>query len=341
MEIEVAMRRANELSLLGLGLVSPNPIVGALILDESGSLISEGFHSRAGGKHAEVAAIENANRDLTDSTLVVTLEPCNHQGKTPPCTEAIIKSGIKRVIYSIQDPNPIAQGGASRLEAAGIKVESGVLSGEVAAANRAWLNKLVTGRPFITMKIASTIDGKIAAVDGSSKWITSENSRRDVARLRSECDAIVTGTGTIIADDPQLTVRGVSRPGISEEFSPVRIVLGKREIPSDAKINNDAAETIHLKTEHLDELIELATSRGWNRILVEAGPRLSTAFLKMDLVDEIYWYQAPTLLGNGQSAIGDLGINTLAERKDLRLIESVAIPSGAGDMRIHLSLGGN
>lgn len=340
MEIEVAMRRANELAQLGLGLVSPNPIVGALILDKSGAVIGEGFHSRAGGKHAEVAAMESANCDLTGATLIVTLEPCNHQGKTPPCTEAIIRSGIKRVIYSIQDPNPIAQGGASRLETAGIKVESGVLSDEVTAANRAWLKKLATGRPFITMKIASTIDGKIAAVDGSSKWITSENSRRDVARLRSECDAIVTGTGTIIADDPQLTVRGISRPGVNERFSPVRVVIGRREIPSEAKITNNEAETIHLKTENLDELIELATSRGWNRILVEAGPRLSTAFLKMDLVDEIYWYQAPSLLGHGQSAIGDLGINTLAERKDLRLVESIAIPSGAGDMRIHLSLGG-
>jgi diaminohydroxyphosphoribosylaminopyrimidine deaminase/5-amino-6-(5-phosphoribosylamino)uracil reductase len=338
MDISVAMNRANELSVRGLGLVSPNPIVGAVILDNSGNLIGEGFHQRAGDLHAEIAAIQSATGDLTGATLVVTLEPCNHQGKTPPCTEAIIKSGIKRVVYSISDPNPIAQGGEARLKAAGILVESGVLAELIEKTNRAWIKKVKTGRPYLTMKIASTLDGKIAAADGSSKWITSDNSRIDVAKLRSECDAIVTGTGTVLADNPNLTVRGFSRFEGWQDFKPTRVVIGERELPATAQVKSADAETVHLQTRDLNKLLELASARGWNRVLIEAGPTLNSAFLKERLVDEIFWYQAPAILGNGRSAIGDLGITTLAEQLSMEMLESVEIAGETRNLRIHLQL---
>lgn len=340
MEIEAAMVRANELAQLGLGLVSPNPIVGAVILDSNGDLISTGFHQSAGGEHAEIVAIKSARSKLDGATLVVTLEPCNHQGKTPPCTEAIIEAGIKRVIYAIPDPNPVASGGAERLKSAGLEIFSGILSDKVSEANRAWLKKVRTGLPYLTMKIASTLDGKIAASDGTSKWITSDISRDDVAKLRSECDAIFTGTGTVLADNPKLTVRGVERPEITKKFSPTRVVLGQHEISERAEIFSPDAETIHLRTRDLNESLELAKLRGWNRILIEAGPGLSTAFLKANLVDEIFWYQAPAILGSGKAAIGDLGIASLTDRISFSLVDVHAMPGSNGDLRIHLRIGG-
>ncbi|MEY4206742.1 MAG: hypothetical protein RL255_579, partial [Actinomycetota bacterium] len=226
--IETAMRRANELSLNGLGLTFPNPIVGAVVIDDSGNLIGEGFHSKSNqGAHAETNALVAAGNKAVGATLVVTLEPCNHHGKTPPCTEKIIESGIKKVVFGVSDPNKLASGGAAALRNAGIEVIGAFQSDEIEFNNRAWLKKIRTGKVYITLKLALTVDGKIAAADGSSKWITSESSRADVAVLRSECDAIVTGTGTVIADNPALTVRNVNRNG-NTEFHPARIVMGER-----------------------------------------------------------------------------------------------------------------
>ena len=180
--IEAAMRRANELSLFGLGLTYPNPIVGAVVIDDAGNLVGEGFHSRANhGAHAEVNALDAAGEKAKGATLVVTLEPCNHYGKTPPCVERIIKSGIKKVVYAISDPNKVASGGAKSLQNSGIEVIQDILLKEVEFSNRAWLKKIRTGNVYITLKLASSIDGKIAAQDGSSKWITSESARADVA----------------------------------------------------------------------------------------------------------------------------------------------------------------
>ncbi|MFZ9781048.1 MAG: bifunctional diaminohydroxyphosphoribosylaminopyrimidine deaminase/5-amino-6-(5-phosphoribosylamino)uracil reductase RibD, partial [Candidatus Nanopelagicaceae bacterium] len=209
---ESAMRRANEISKLGLGKSSPNPIVGAVIVGNDGQIAGEGFHhSQDGGKHAEVVALSKAGQRARGATLFVTLEPCNHMGKTPPCTEAIVAAGIKKVVFAVSDPNPIAHGGAQSLTDAGIIVEPGLLKDEVAFTNRAWLKKIKSSHPYITIKIAASLDGKVAALDGSSKWITSEISRSDVAILRSQCDAIVTGTGTVLADNPSLTVRNIKR----------------------------------------------------------------------------------------------------------------------------------
>ena len=329
------MRRALQLSELGLGLTSPNPIVGAVIIDATGKNVGEGFHQRVNDlRHAEVVALDKAGAKAKGATLVLTLEPCNHEGKTPPCTEAIIAAGIKRVVFAVSDPNPIAKGGAEKLRTAGIEVISGVLEEEVRFSNRAWLKKISKNRPYITLKLATSLDGKIAAANGSSKWITNEISRSDVARLRSECDAIVTGIGTVIADDPALTVRGVERAGA--KLAPTRIVMGKRPVPSGAKILDESAPTIHLETNDLTDLMELARAQGWNRILIEAGPKLVGAFLNARLFDELFLYQAPTFLGGSNDFTGELEIRDISERMDLELRDFLALGDEKRDLRLHL-----
>lgn len=331
----IAMKRALQLSELGLGLTSPNPIVGAVIIDATGKNVGEGFHQRVNDlRHAEVVALDKAGAKAKGATLVLTLEPCNHEGKTPPCTEAIIAAGIKRVVFAVSDPNPIAKGGAEKLRAAGIEVISGLLEEEVRFSNRAWLKKISKNRPYITLKLATSLDGKIAAANGSSKWITNEISRSDVARLRSECDAIVTGIGTVIADDPALTVRGVERAGA--KFAPTRIVMGKRPVPSGAKILDESAPTIHLETNDLTDLMELARVQGWNRILIEAGPKLVGAFLNARLFDELFLYQAPTFLGGSNDFTGELEIRDISERMDLELRDFLALGDEKRDLRLHL-----
>lgn len=330
------MRRANELSLNGLGLTFPNPIVGAVVIDDSGNLIGEGFHSKSNqGAHAETNALVAAGNKAVGATLVVTLEPCNHHGKTPPCTEKIIESGIKKVVFGVSDPNKLASGGAAVLRNAGIEVIEDFQSDEIEFNNRAWLKKIRTGKVYITLKLALTVDGKIAAADGSSKWITSESSRADVAVLRSECDAIVTGTGTVIADNPALTVRNVNRNG-NTEFHPARIVMGERPISESAEIRKGGAKTYFLSSRDLTELAKFATENNWNRILVEAGPTLSTAFLRSGLVDEVFIYQAPTFLGGDKSAVTDLGITNIKERIDFDLHEVKVLGSTEKNLRIHL-----
>lgn len=334
--IEAAMRRANELSLLGLGLTYPNPIVGALVIDDAGNLIGEGFHSRANkGAHAEVNALDAAGEKALGATLVVTLEPCNHHGKTPPCVERIVKAGIKKVVYAVSDPNKVASGGAKALENLGVEVVGNLLSDDVEFANRAWLKKIRTGNVFITLKLATSIDGKIAAQDGSSKWITSESARADVALLRSECDAIITGTGTVLSDNPALTVRNIDRNGVTD-FLPARVIMGIRQVPEDAEIRKGRAATYFLQSHDLTELMELANENNWNRILFEAGPGLTTSVLRSGLVDEVILYQAPTFIGGNKSVVTDLGISTLRERIDFELREVKTIGVSDGNLRIHL-----
>ena len=335
--IEAAMRRANELSLFGLGLTYPNPIVGAVVIDDVGNLISEGFHSRANhGAHAEVNALDTAGEKAKGATLVVTLEPCNHYGKTPPCVERIIKSGIKKVVYAISDPNKVASGGAKSLQNSGIEVIQDILLKEVEFSNRAWLKKIRTGNVYITLKLASSIDGKIAAQDGSSKWITSESARADVALLRSECDAIVTGTGTVLADNPALTVRNIDRNGITD-FNPARVVIGNRQVPEEAEIRKGSAVTHYLQNHDLSQLLQLASENDWNRILVEAGPGLTTAVMRSGLVDEIFLYQAPTFLGGNRSMVTDLGVTNIQDRIEFEIREVVTLGIDKPNLRVHLT----
>ena len=293
------MQRAIALSEKGLGKTAPNPIVGAVIIDAQGNLISEGFHDRiTNNDHAEVVAIKAAGNRTQGATIVVTLEPCNHIGKTGPCTQAIIDAGISTVVFAVNDPNAIASGGADKLRAAGITVIDGVLKEEAALANRAWLMKIKKNRPFFIWKVAATLDGKVAATDGTSKWISNETSRADVQTLRRQSDAILVGTNTVITDNPHLIPRG-NFPGYRS--NPMRIICGEQELPSDANIFDGAATTQVVKTRDLDLLIEKLNDFGINQVLVEAGPTLASAMLDHCLMDELVMYQAPSLLGSGKS----------------------------------------
>jgi diaminohydroxyphosphoribosylaminopyrimidine deaminase/5-amino-6-(5-phosphoribosylamino)uracil reductase len=240
--------------------------------------------------------------------------------------DAIIKSGLKKVVYAVNDPNPAAAGGADRLRAAGIEVESGIGEVQARLENRAWLTKMELGRPRITWKIASTMDGKVAASDGSSKWITGELARTDVAHMRSQFDAIITSTATVIADDPLMTSKGFGK-------NPVRIVMGKTEINAGAQIMDGSAETIFIKSQNLKDLIALANERGFNQVLIESGPTFGTALLREDLIDEVVLFQAPTLLGSGTPSIGDLGITNIASRLDFEISE---VEMTGSDLKITL-----
>ncbi len=326
------MSRANSLAIKGLGLTGSNPIVGAILVDQAGKVVGKGFH--VGGPHAEVIAISDAGDLAQDATLYVTLEPCNHQGKTGPCVEAILNAGIKKVIYGSQDPNPIAQGGAESLATAGVQVEQISDTSEVEKSNRAWLHKIRNARPFFTWKVAMTLDGRTAAQDGTSKWITSEDSRADVNLMRSQSDAILIGTGTALIDNPRLIPHDLPEPKNQRSVNPIRIVMGMREVPLDFNLHDDQAETIFVHSHNFSELIAFCNERGLNHVMVEAGSELGTAMLKADLIDELVIYQAPILLGAGKSFIGDLGIANISEKLKLTLRSSTQIGS---DIRLVLS----
>ena len=323
------LKRANELACLGLGKTGSNPIVGAVVVSPAGVIIGEGFHKS--GPHAEVVALEQAGQSAKGATLFVTLEPCNHQGKTGPCTEAIIKAGITKVVYAVRDPNPLASGGAKALETAGIEVVFNSEVAEIAQSNRAWLHKIKSNRPYFIWKIATTLDGRTAAIDGSSKWITGPESRAEVSQLRSESSAILIGTSTAFADNPNLIPRDLET---TRQSNPVRIVMGLREIPSDFNLNNDAAETIFLRSHDFSELLKLCVERDFSQVFVESGSELGTALLKAGLIDELVIFQAASLLGSGLSFIGDLGATNIKEKMDF-LIRDVA--QFGNDLKITLT----
>ena len=329
------MLRAIALSEKGLGRTSPNPIVGAVVVDATGKIIGEGFHNReASPDHAEVVALKIAGESAKGSTLIVTLEPCNHVGNTGACTDAIISAGITRVIYALKDPNPIATGGHKKLVDAGIEVVAGICEKEAAQSNRAWLAKIKNGRPYFVWKIASTLDGKVAAVDGTSQWITNESSRGDVQLLRRQSDAILVGTNTVKVDNPHLIPRG-QFDGYAA--NPLRVVCGVAELDSNSKIFDSAAETLHVNSKNLEELVGALAAREINQVLVEAGPTLGSAMIAADLIDEIVIYLAPSLLGSGKSFMGDLGISTISDMKRLQLISSHTFD---GDIKVQYAVGG-
>ena len=325
---EKFMNEAVELSIKGMlnnegGPFGAVVVKNGLIVGKGNNKVTSTFDPTA---HAEVVAIAAAKEIPAGSMIYVTLEPCNHQGKTPPCTQAIIDAGIKKVVYAVTDPNPIAAGGAARLRNSGIEVVAGLLESEAAFDNRAWLTKIAKDRPRITWKIASTMDGKVTAADGSSKWITGELARADVAKIRSQADAIITSTATVIADDPLLTSKGLGR-------NPVRIVMGLSEIKGDSQILGSDAETVLIKSHDFKELISLANDRGFNQLLIESGPTLGTALLRDDLVDEIILFQAPTFLGSGKPSIDDLGISNISGRLDFDITDVEVI---GADLKITL-----
>jgi diaminohydroxyphosphoribosylaminopyrimidine deaminase/5-amino-6-(5-phosphoribosylamino)uracil reductase len=301
------MQRAIALSEKGLGRTAPNPIVGAVIIGTDGSVIAEGFHDRqSSADHAEVVALKIAGDKARGAMMVVTLEPCNHAGTTPPCTQAIIDAGIATLVYAVSDPNPAAAGGASVLKAAGIEVVAGVGVDQATYSNRAWLTKIIKGRPFITWKVATTLDGKVAALDGTSKWITNEASRADVQKVRRSVDAIMVGTQTVIADDPHL----IPRDGLTGG-NPLRIVCGTQELPKNAQVLDSAAPTKVIASKDLEVIAAELLATGVNHILLESGPTLASAMLHACMLDELMIYQGPSLLGAGKNFVADLGALTL------------------------------
>jgi diaminohydroxyphosphoribosylaminopyrimidine deaminase/5-amino-6-(5-phosphoribosylamino)uracil reductase len=328
MDYTVAMQRAIALSEKGLGKCAPNPIVGAVILDASGKIVSEGFHDRMTSKdHAEVVAIKSAGDQTKGATMVVTLEPCNHTGSTGPCTQAIIDCGISTVVFAVKDPNIVAAGGADALRAAGIKVVDGVLAKEASYANRAWLTKIEKIRPYFVWKVATTLDAKIAASDGTSKWISNEVSRKDVQRLRRESDAILVGTNTVIVDNPHLIPRG-EFSGFSS--NPIRIIFGVGNVPADSKVFDSAAETVQIKSRDLSELVSKLNEFNVNQVFVEAGTTLASAMVAGGILDELVIYQAPALLGSGKPFFADDSVSTIEDQMRLEHISTEVL---AGDVK--------
>jgi diaminohydroxyphosphoribosylaminopyrimidine deaminase/5-amino-6-(5-phosphoribosylamino)uracil reductase len=246
---------------------------------------------------------------------VVTLEPCNHTGRTGPCARALVEAGVRRVVFAQADPNPVAAGGAATLAAAGVDVTGGLLADEARALNRVWTFAVEHGRPFVTWKFATTLDGRSAAADGTSRWVSSRAARLDTHRLRARCDTMLVGTGTIAVDDPLLTVRDEhDRP---LERQPLRAVMGERDLAADRRVLDPrlsgGAETVHLRTRDPHQALAQLFARDRQHVFLEGGPTLAAAFLRAGLVDEAVVYVAPMLLGAGRSAVADLGITTIAD----------------------------
>jgi diaminohydroxyphosphoribosylaminopyrimidine deaminase/5-amino-6-(5-phosphoribosylamino)uracil reductase len=301
-----AMRHALSLAAHGPAW-GINPRVGAVILSPAGEIIAEGWHRGAGTPHAEVDALSKLGPgEARGATAVVTLEPCNHYGRTGPCSEALIAAGVARVVYSVSDPGVASSGGGERLREAGVEVEGGLLADEVESFLRVWLTATRLGRPFVSVKWASTLDGRAAAADGSSQWITGTAARQRVHEQRELADAIVVGTGTVIADDPSLTARGDA--GELLPHQPVPVVIGERGIPSGAKL----ADAIEMRSHDLPGILRDLFGRGIRHAYVEGGPTLASAFIAAGLVDEFLIFLAPALLGGPMLAVGDLGVSSMA-----------------------------
>jgi diaminohydroxyphosphoribosylaminopyrimidine deaminase / 5-amino-6-(5-phosphoribosylamino)uracil reductase len=307
-----AMARARELGASVLGTTSPNPPVGAVVLDAAGRVVGEGATSPPGGPHAEVHALAEAGERARGGTAVVTLEPCAHTGRTGPCADALLAAGVARVVVAVPEPTRPAAGGAGRLRAGGVEVVLGVEQQEAEdGALAAWLTGVREQRPFVVWKVAATLDGRVAAADGSSRWVTGELARAAVHRLRATCDAVVVGSGTVLADDPQLTVRDAE--GRVTDRRPLRVVVDRGgRVPPTARVLDEAAPTHVSRAPGPREVLAELFDRDVRRVLLEGGPTLAAAFLRAGLVDEALVHLAPKLLGAGAPLVGDLGIGTIA-----------------------------
>lgn len=312
---EAAMQRA--LALAGNGpLTGGNPQVGCVLLAPDGEIVAEGWHHGAGTAHAEVDALSKVS-SAAGLTAVVILEPCNHHGRTGPCSVALIEAGVARVVYSVSDPSPVAGGGAERLRDAGIEVIGGVLEAETTQFLRAWLTATRLRRPYVTVKWASSLDGRAAAADGTSQWITGTASRQRVHEQRAASDAIAVGTGTVLADDPSLTARGDA--GELLPHQPLPVVIGERATPADAKLRAHPAGLLETHSRDLRAVLAALFERGIRRLYVEGGPTLASAFIAAGLADEFAVYLAPTLIGGPLVAIGDIGVATIGDAHPLRI----------------------
>lgn len=317
-----------------------NPLVGAAILTRESQVVV-GHHAGAGSPHAEVDVITTAidlGVDLAASTLFVTLEPCNHVGRTGPCTQAIIDAGILEVVFASADSNDAATGGGATLAEAGVRVRSGLGHDESLALNARWRRAVAAERPFVTAKIAQSLDGKVAAADGTSQWITSATSREHAHQFRSRVDGILVGTGTVLADDPRLNARGPG--GQPLETQPVPVVLGLTSLPPESflALNPD---TVHLRTRDITAALGELHARGMRHILVEGGPSVLGAFFTAGVVDEVFCYQAPLLVGSGLSSLSGLNTSTLSDAASLIPDETAepAMSQLGPDVLLHFVVG--
>ena len=308
---QAAMLRALELAASPGVPLGPNPRVGCVLLADDGRVVAEGFHRGAGTPHAEADALAKAGAAAAGTTAVVTLEPCNHTGRTGPCSEALVAAGVRRVVFAQSDANPVAVGGAATLRAAGVEVEAGLLVEQARAINAVWTFAVEHRRPFVTWKFATTLDGRSAAADGTSRWVSSKAARIDTHRLRALCDVMLVGANTVEVDDPQLTVRDEHDQAIAHQ--PLRVVMGERDLDPSRRIFDEQAESLHLRTRDPEAALKELFARDRQHVFLEGGPTLAAAFLKAGLVDEIITYVAPMLLGAGRTAVADLGIATISD----------------------------
>ena len=337
--MKIALKEAKK----GQGMVSPNPLVGAVIVDPiSGKIISKGYHKVYGGEHAEVVAIKKAKEKIKNTYLFVTLEPCNHYGKTPPCSKLIVEKGIKKVFCAIRDPNPIATGGLKFLKENGIEIEIGILSQSAVELNKGFISVIKRGIPWVILKVASSLDGKISTSTGASKWITCEKARKFAHKLRAICDAILVGKNTVLKDDPLLTCR------LAKGKNPIRIVLDSHLslspsykvfdtalAPSIIVCGENACSKkekafiekgvevwkVPLKNNKIDlfSLLKRCKEKGINLLLVEGGGKVHGTFLSEGLVDEIFYAIGPIIIGDpkGTSAISGKSLSSLEEAYSL------------------------
>lgn len=301
---------AIEASRRALGVSSPNPPVGAAVVDASGELVATGATEPVGGRHAEAVALDAAGHRARGGTLAVTLEPCAHTGRTGPCTQRILDAGVRRVVYGVSDPNPLAAGGAEILRHAGVETEQDPAFEQIAEhdALRPWLHRQVTGRPLVTWKYAASLDGFVAASDGTSRWITGETAREHAHRRRETADAILVGSGTLAADDPTLSARNPD--GSPRRRSPLACVMGLSDVPDRAAIRTSPGGFRHLRTRDPQEALTMLPDA--LHVILEGGPTIAGAFLTAGLVDEIDAYLAPIVLGAGRSIVEGADAGTLA-----------------------------
>jgi len=340
------MLRAVELAARGLTTTLPNPVVGCVLLDASGEPVGEGWHERPGGPHAEVVALAVAGERARGSTAVVSLEPCAHTGRTDPCVDALIAAGVTRVVVGVRDPWPPAAGGADRLREGGVDVELGVEESAAEAVNRVWLTAVRRRRPYVTWKLAATLDGRVAAADGGSRWITGPEARADAHELRARCDTVLVGVGTVLADDPQLTVR---LTGSSVQRQPLRVVADTHgRTPEQARVRDELTDTWVATGAAVgtgpDGRLDLRSLMGdlyereRRHVLLEGGPQLAAAMVEAGLVDSVVAYVAPALLGAGPAALGSVGVTSLADALRLHLVDVRRV---GPDVRIEAHLPSN
>lgn len=329
---EAALHTALEIAADPSAPPGPNPRVGCVILDEQGVPVGHGFHRGAGTPHAEVVALQASGSRAQGGTALVTLEPCRHTGRTGPCTDELIRAGVSKVIFAVEDPGEESSRGADVLRAAGLEVvqAEGLLADRAREFLTPWIFAVTQGRPYVTLKVASSLDGRVAAQDGSSHWITGEVAREDVHSVRSQVDAIVVGSGTVAIDNPSLTARHTD--GTLMAHQPLRVIVGMSDLPAGATLSTaqpGESEILHLRTHDVNNVLAALGERSVRHVLVEGGPTLAAAFVRAQAVDRIEWYTAPVLFGSGIHAMGDLGITNIAQVQRWRMVSVAAMGEDA------------